>query len=306
MAEITDELREKALGIIPARVYEYEDKPFVIVEGQEELSEINQELNVKLACTEFTKWAPVYLKKERAPFSDLRLGHRYGSVQRSADLFSEEVRPPYTVPDGLIELEDICDWGFSDEYSTCCECEKVIRTSADCYTWTPDYWDSGDGYICGDCVREDPDDYLEDRVEKGLKGKLVSCNLVDPGEYGFELIASDLEHGLHEHQSDDPREIAKWAAEHGLEVVFVTRSSQFYQSFDVWMRQEGGDWVSDVKEVLFKSETSCLRERFRQYPTPADLMKQSMKAASAAGERFVKHHGDGTYTAYESAEEMYE
>ena len=319
MTEITDELKKKALGIIPAQIHEYEGEPFVIVESWEELSGINKVLNVALARDAFRKWAPVYLKTGRQdPFSDFRLGNQRmldGSVRLSANLFDREVRPPYEAPEGLIELSDVCGWGFSDEYSTCWECEKVIRTSPDCYAWTPDYWEPNDEVkICGDCVREDPDDYLEDRVEKGLEGRLVTCNLIDPGEYEFELVARGLEHGLHEHQNDDPRKIVRWAVESALQVVFVVGSSQFSQSFDVWVRHEDGsvlddNKVAEVKAALVESETeysTYLRGEFRQYPSPATLMKQSLEAASAAGEKFVKHHGDGTYTAYETVEEMYE
>lgn len=319
MTEITDELRGRALAIIPARVLEYEDKPFVIVEGWEELSRINEALNGVLASLVFKEWAPIYCltASRQEQFSDLRLGHRRmpdGGVQRSADLYRDDVKPPYTVPEGLIELGDVCDWGFSDEYGTCDTCERVVRTMPDCYSWTPDYWDSGDGYVCGSCVCEEPDDYLEDRIERGLEGKTVTCNLIDPGEYGFGLVAYNLEHGLHEHQNDDPRKIARWAKESALQVVFTVSSGQFTRAFDVWVRHEDGSCLDDdrfarVKEALIESETehsSCLRKEFRQYPTPADLMKQSLKAASAAGEKFVEHHGDGTYTAYETAEEMCE
>ena len=304
MTEVTDELRERALSIIPAQIHEYEGEPFVIVESWEELSGINEVLNLELAGGVFVGWASVYIETGgQDPFSDLRLGNRRmpdGSVQKSADLYDREVRPPYLVPEGLVKLEDFCDYGFSDEYSTCCECKRVIRTSPDCYAWTPDYWEPDEETkVCGDCVEGDPDDYLEDRVEKALEGRVVSCNLIDPGEYGFGLVARGLEHGLHEHQSDDPRKIARWAKESALQVVFVVSSSQFSQSFDVWVRHEDSSCLDDekiaeIKDILLESETeysSYLRREFRQYPTPADLMKQSLQAASAAGERFVKHHG---------------
>ena len=127
---------------------------------------------------------------------------------------------------------------WSDEWSTCGNCYKLIRTSPDSYSWQPDFY-LGDGDItCGDCVKEDPSGYLE-----FLDGNDEACMTIDVDleEHGYEQLNEDsFESGWFPGQNDDPRQVAKELREKGIEhFIFVKdEQSQFYSKWSVWVRNE--------------------------------------------------------------------
>ena len=182
-------------------------------------------------------------------------------------------------------------WGFSDEYDTCSECNHVIRTSPDSYSWVPDFWESDYGRICGDCVRSDPDDYIEERVEMGKRGKAVGCYLVNPTDHNFTLVLSGLENGLHHGQNDNPLAISRWTNEHDLVVLYTVSPSQFTVSFDVYFAGvDNGEYIplsevsiEGIRNALVESETRysvTLRREFRQWPSPAENAERALKSLS--------------------------
>lgn len=58
--------------------------------------------------------------------------------------------------DSLSKLDGVeIDW--CDEYAVCEECDKAFRTTADSHSWTMYGAWNGDGYSCGDCIKNDPD-----------------------------------------------------------------------------------------------------------------------------------------------------
>ena len=42
--------------------------------------------------------------------------------------------------------------GWSDEWSTCDNCGRAVRTSADCYSWSPSYTCQDGEITCTDCL----------------------------------------------------------------------------------------------------------------------------------------------------------
>jgi len=201
-------------------------------------------------------------------------------------------------------------WGFADEYDSCSECGGILRTSPDSYVWTPDFWDSPDGRVCVDCL--DPEDYIEWVIDENGRGIARSVNLIDPTEFGFVKVLDGLEHGLHEGQNDDPRIIGKWGSKHGLAVVFTIYPSQFTMTFDLYVRCDNGEsltdsQLTDLRGALLTDPDArypTLRREFKQFPTPADCMKTGLREAARVGSQFTTIHADGSITDHGSFEAM--
>lgn len=223
------------------------------------------------------------------------------------------------------------NWGYNDEYSTCANCGVVIRTSPDSYMWTPEFWDSADGYICADCVKSNyVDDYLDD-CTRHSKDSVKTCHIVNPADHGFHKVLTGLKYGLHEEMADDPRKIIKWLTKVGLESVIVTRPSQFYAEYDVYVRSASiDDDTGDVAEITY-DEIVALRtvlvgednardmdefgeipgdkyntyrdhllSEFRQYPSPAQATQAALKRITKS---FTRIDHDGNLTEYDTFEE---
>lgn len=216
------------------------------------------------------------------------------------------------------------NWGYSDEYSMCANCGVVIRTSPDSYMWTPEFWDSADGYICADCVKKDYlDDYLDD-CTRHSKDSVKTCHIVNPADHGFRKVLTGLEYGLHEGMADDPRKIVKWLTKVGLESVIVTCPSQFYTEYDVYVRSAfydtltyddivnlrvalvGEDYARDMDEFgeipgdKYNTYHDNLLSEFHQYPSPAQNMQSALKRATKP---FAKIDHDGNLKEYDTFEE---
>jgi len=148
--------------------------------------------------------------------------------------------------DELNGLEDVLDAHlvFSDEYTTCSDCHKVIRTSADSYHWQPDFY-VGDGFIaCSECFQSEPDyqeAYLEEKINDPSTANEVLTDAQLEG-FGFKRYNEELyENGYHEGQTDDPKRVyleIQEVYDDGMDVVFsIDEASQFYIKFSVWVRE---------------------------------------------------------------------
>lgn len=130
-----------------------------------------------------------------------------------------------------IELE------WSDEWSTCDDCGKLVRTSPNGNFWTPSYW-MGDGFIaCAACVQKDPTDYLA-----SLEGKARSAMTfdVDVEKHGYVHIDREFESGLHHGQDADPKLIAKALKAMGIErfIFKIDAKNPFTVSFSFYVHEE--------------------------------------------------------------------
>src|SRR5208337_4570393 len=106
-----------------------------------------------------------------------------------------------------VELE------WEDEWATCDECMKLVRTSPDSYSWQRSYVDNDDGRTCVECIKQDPEAHLE-----GLEGQHERCNTIadiDPAKHGYVLVEDGFEHGLHPGQDASPRKISEALQEQG-------------------------------------------------------------------------------------------
>lgn len=144
-------------------------------------------------------------------------------------------------------------WGFRDSYSKCDSCGNVIQTEPDSYSWTPDFfvdYDKGE-IICGDCVRKNPQDYLETLYNNPKKANTI-LSAQDLIDNGFEKIEGDYENGWYD-KHDSPEEILDKALEAHPSATFIFNISsqgQFATKFELW----GADL--DLDEKLIKEGVS--------------------------------------------------
>ena len=144
---------------------------------------------------------------------------------------------PKRVAELLEKLGVSIEW--EDEWSECSDCGKLVRTSADSYSWQPSYV-CGDGeLLCHDCVEEDPEEHL-----KSLEGNPSVCNTlenIDPTEHGYVAFNEDsYESGWHPGQTDDPKTVAKELRERGVSrfVFQLDENSQFYSRWSVFVHED--------------------------------------------------------------------
>lgn len=134
-----------------------------------------------------------------------------------------------------MDLETALDYecGFCDEYTTCCGCGCVIRTSPDSYSWTADFAILDDGIYCEDCY--DHDEYLEKIVNNPNNANTLISE-EELIERGFEKLEQDYAHGWYG-QVDDPKTIYNNLSEKYDEILFmITSQGQFETSFCVFVK----------------------------------------------------------------------
>ena len=124
---------------------------------------------------------------------------------------------------------------WEDEWTTCSDCGKALRTSPDSYSWLPSYVELDCGLLCNDCV--DPESYLESIEDNPRKAITTG---VDPADYGYVLLDDSFENGFHPGRDDDPAKISKELHAKGYEhLIFrIDGKGQFDISFSVWHKPE--------------------------------------------------------------------
>lgn len=134
-------------------------------------------------------------------------------------------------------LEEHYELEWSDEWISCSLCGQYFRSQPDSYSWTM-YGDITDGECnCGDCVKDDPTQTIEDAIDDH---RTCLPSFINPIEHGFEDMNGRFESGLHEHMNDDPKTIlAEYQAKYpDHEFVFGSfESSQFYVTYHIFGRK---------------------------------------------------------------------
>lgn len=127
-----------------------------------------------------------------------------------------------------------CEW--SDEWTTCQDCGRAVRTSPDSYSYQPSYVILNECELfCMDCFNKEA--YLESIEDNS---DMACMRSIDPSEFGYELIEEGFESGLCHGMNDDPKKILEGFQDRGISgIVFrLSRSSQFYCNFEVWRKIE--------------------------------------------------------------------
>lgn len=143
-----------------------------------------------------------------------------------------------------------CNTGFPDEYDTCADCYKIVRTSPDGYGWSPDYirLESGE-IICRECVEKEIEiliDEYTNNSDKAIPDWAISlikkegfvC-LDDEDSEACQIFTS----GLHPGQNDNPKDVIENFEREGYlekyDFIFCINSTgQFDVNFSLWMREK--------------------------------------------------------------------
>jgi hypothetical protein len=124
---------------------------------------------------------------------------------------------------------------WSDEWTTCSECNRALRTTADCYFWQPSYGEMEGDILCIDCLTKDAESYLESLEDNPRTA--LNIRQIDPAAYGYMKLEGEFESGFHPGQTDDPKKIyARLCDTHPRLLFRIDEVSQFYTVFSVWQK----------------------------------------------------------------------
>lgn len=129
-----------------------------------------------------------------------------------------------------------------DEWDSCSECYRAIRTQPDSYSWMPSFIETDNGRVCHECAIDGGEDYLTDYI--GNPDKCVTwCEPSHVEQFGYVKWSPgdphDYESGWHPGQNDDPRVIFDQITDvhPDAEVIFFLDSSgQFDIRFSAYVR----------------------------------------------------------------------
>lgn len=154
-----------------------------------------------------------------------------------------------TVPsrlfDALERLKVNGEW--SDEWDTCAECYKLIRTEPDSYCWTPQFILTDDGeLVCRDCMLESPAEFVDGEFANHPDRAITWLSERELAELGWHDAFPDehsAQHGWHPGQNDTPASVLKaWRAtldDTESDFVFIiVDKGQFDVSFRLYVRDE--------------------------------------------------------------------
>ncbi len=203
------------------------DEPFLIVESWEELGKIQKELN---------RWL--------RPVAYYRNAIDYYNIQgdKAFQHMRFEVNRQYLVPEGLFELEDVCEWGFEDEYTTCGDCGKAIHTAPEYYEDKPRYVILEGDMLCGNCTH---DHHIKEYIELCTNNEknAINTRIVSEEELtklGWKQLSRRYENGFHEGQNDKPSNVLN-KLKKKFDVLFTYETSQFDVTFWAWVKNMQSD-----------------------------------------------------------------
>jgi hypothetical protein len=204
------------------------DEPFLIVEDWHEVAILQRELNKWCSPIAFFANKDRYIKEQgNEAFRRMR--------------FDTDGHSPYLMPEGLFELDDIVDFGFSDEWMTCYNCGRAICTTQDFCGDKPRYAIVNDELLCGDCITTIAEnDYIEsvtNNPENALNTSIISEKRLT--ELGWKELSKKYENGLHQGMNDNPKKIYKRLKK--FDVLFTYEPSQFYIEFYAWIKKPSSD-----------------------------------------------------------------
>jgi hypothetical protein len=126
---------------------------------------------------------------------------------------------------------------WSDEWTTCSNCGKALRTSADGYEWQPAYSITDSEILCLECI--DPVEHLRQLEDNPHTANNIHS--INPSDHGYVQIKDGFENGFHPGQNDNPKAIYKQLRADGIKtpILFnIDGVGQFDIGFSVWTRTE--------------------------------------------------------------------
>lgn len=145
-----------------------------------------------------------------------------------------------------------CEW--SDEWSNCSQCGKLIRTQADSYSWTRSYHFSEHSceITCIDCLEEDPESYLSELEDNPDVANTMKS--IDPSEYGYVCLNDEsYQSGWYPGQHDDPHKIAKELSDKGVTryLFNIDSTGQFDTHWSVYVHKDEVDLLNSEDDEYF-------------------------------------------------------
>ena len=122
---------------------------------------------------------------------------------------------------------------WEDEWSTCSECGKALRTRPDSYGWRPQYVITEGEILCRECITP------HEEIRRCIGDANASlADWIVPEEYGYHAVVDGFETGLHPGQNDQPKAVAEKLRAAGIKrfLFAVTGQGQFDVSWNVYVR----------------------------------------------------------------------
>jgi len=148
---------------------------------------------------------------------------------------AEQKRDPVAKLARVLEAAG-CELEWEDEWCTCNDCGKAVRTSPDSYGWTSYYRIVNEcELVCLDCLS--PADYLAECEDNPAKAFPPEWS---PEDHGYVKHNGDFETGFHPGQTDSPEAILKLLHAQGKTgVVFRIKSKgQFDLTWEAFHKPE--------------------------------------------------------------------
>lgn len=143
---------------------------------------------------------------------------------------------------------------WSDEWTSCDNCGKAVRTSPNSYSWTRSFVELDGEIICRECwdsLIEDIITLYASNYHNGFENKALppefSALLESAGFTCWQPNENECkryETGFHAHQTDDPKAVFDeiMSDSHDWEICFVILSTgQFDVDWTAYVRKIGGD-----------------------------------------------------------------
>lgn len=214
--------------------------PFAIFEDWDDVYEVNYAVIEKIVPEALELYEQAGLVKERRwghgkILEDIRIDNEVPEIVKNA--FDEYGIKWYDIVESALG----CEWGFSDEYTTCDDCGNIIRTSPNSYHWQPDFYVGDSFIVCNKCFNGSEDyqkEYLADKINnpKQAVNGLMTEEQIE--ELGFEKLDSEYEYGWY-NVNHDPEKIYEALSKDFEEVLFyVNNVEQFRVNFIVFVRGE--------------------------------------------------------------------
>jgi hypothetical protein len=146
---------------------------------------------------------------------------------------------------------------WSDEWSSCSDCGRLVRTQGDSYSWQPSFAEHDGELQCSECIAEDPEEHL-----RSLEGQYRTCNTIDtidPADHGYVKVNEDsYEAGWHPGQDANPKQISAAMEKKGIEryLFQLDENSQFYSRFSVYVHEDEADLLKS-EETEEDDESEC-------------------------------------------------
>ena len=211
------------------------NKPFLIVEDWNEVGKIQQNLNKWWNSDAYYEWVITYYNEYgHEAFQDMRFGKGPNGEPRNV----HNSKPYYEVPEGIFDLDDVIDWGFADEYTTCGNWYKSIEMTPGYHGDKPRYAIINDELLCGDCIVEHyEDDYIEsvtNKTSNAINTAIISEERLK--ELGWKELSKTYTAGLREGSNDNPTMVYN-TLKKKYDVLFTYQSDQFDTNFWAWIKK---------------------------------------------------------------------